>query len=1801
MSSIFENLQKCAHFYKQKIFDPLKISSFLLFWKHSSNNNSVKNKEVVNTSSVAPVKESSEAARATRSAKTSATSSVASKAKSSAAPKAIMPQVSSSGAVAPPAEKKANLDIIPKKASSKPAEKSAQSAETADRKVEKPVVASATSGEATRHVVDLVGDSIERKLEIPDPNYSYKSPDYNPPSPVYGADDEESVVAPPPEVEPPKQVVVVEKKAVAAAERSASIIYRSEDDLDASALRNLGRMRDMMLGEMNMLFKELNAERNGDKKSRLYARYMELANHETELNVKMKKLRGFVSSKRDASEETGSELESQVSPIVLKRSRVEEEKKEAQGMNWLSSIPAGFDPGLDTIESFGARFTLFFKAFAITEENKKLQAVAAAITKKNVPELVEVTSNMLQEISSFEEFLTRLEDVYPQNAACHQVDIYSITQGSRSVKAYTEEFRRVAAKALLSDNPMLSGVFYNGLNESAKAQLAVAARPYRKKIQQMEISYVYELAAQLSETPSQVVSSSQLVAQKRFGSGNQKHSKFSRSSSNTSSSERASGGSEQKFAGPQVMYACKKCESFSHWFYNCPKNSQVENELLKKKYKKSGFEPLPVMNDINNKRSNTSAYTVQFTNLSYKQTDSIDFAEFTQGNWLAQDIVENKQSSLDSSSNKDNPISIVDDACLNSEDTMLCALLAPDEKQELNVPDPYFLPVEINGHACQAIVDPGTGVSVLSRTLVENLKLSVKKTSVTLCLADKRVPCPPSLGSVVADISCYEKLVKSHQFFVLDLNAAAQCLIGRDIFYQLGNEMILAMPRAKVLSLSPVRDGDIDPDDAEPLIGPVESDDEKYQSIIIESIKNEIKGNESLPEDGFCNLAYSRVQFKLSSHVPVCVPQYPIAYHLLPKVKEKVMDWLARKKIVERKEMTPYNLPLTVAPKRDEQGGITGVRVCLDLRKLNEILDGEGFQTIDVNAVLQKYNGSVWFSEIDLSEAYLQLEVVNAHQEYLTFTFDGKQYSFRGAPFGAKHLTAFFQKVMNQLFADCDFVNIYVDNVGVMSKTFETHVEHCKQVLQRLTKAGLKINPKKCQWARRWIRTLGRIVSKDGIRPDPSKIEGILKMRFPQSAKEVQTFLGVVNYMRDHIQGSANLTARFDEVRDVVRYKQVIQDPAAKVELEQDFKNIKLAMAKLLVLTFPDYKLPFHLMCDASDVAMGAVLFQKKEGKSVIIAVASQKFKKYEKRYTVHKKELRALVFGLSKFRNHIWCSPHQILVYTDHQALQNIYNASELPRTFSSWLNIITDFDLKVSHVPGKDNVLADALSRLSCMVMTTRRSGEKSVPKAKPNVVATSDDSESNVIAVEQSRAESMPAEESDNQTFKAQVDMTARQKKEMVKYYHSFGHFGREATAARLKMAGYSWPKMRQDIDEEIKQCDACLKYNSIKPVFHELKTTSVSRPWQVVQADLISSVKQHGEFVAILIVKCCFSGYVVLRALRNKSASEVSQKLFDMFSLYGPPLEIQADGGKEFTNELINEVWDKLGIKRRFHTPYNPRAQGVVENAIRPISTSIWKELRGQTDWPSILTKVEFCFNTRYSAITKDTPFYLMFGRNFWGTKEPDSENMEGEETWNDEWEKLRKSLYPTIAVKLTEQRNKQNKYFNDRHQLRKQDLKRGTTVMIKDMNRTSKDTQKFVGPYRIIRRKNDGCYAIEDPDGLYASTVPLNHMKVVSDSDIEEDKKQEMNADDEVVNDWYEVEEILDHKGSSEDRYYLVKWKNYPKSESTWEPVDHVADDDCIQRYWKKRDQSEKASQVPTQTVNNKSSLKKRGTKRKSNH
>jgi len=1334
------------------------------------------------------------------------------------------------------------------------------------------------------------------------------------------------------------------------------------------------------------------------------------------------------------------------------------------------------------------------------------------------------------------------------------------------VSDFVTRFRTRIAKYDVTNgvvNEILCELFYEGLSQYFASKLDQILSSVNKTPEQLNLDELIAHVLRLYDVNALGASSNTKAVEEP-----NPHVDSSGESSDDEVKERRKSSKRKRVFSNDVSskksgkksWRCRDCEKDDHIYYECPKRDAADNarlkaaaEAKKKFFQNSGNARNSIV--INkgqiNKDSKFNAY-IDEQSLISKSTVEAKTSDKSSKNVYSKDFEEKEK--------KDSPVGAKDH--YEYEESWLLnrmvAVFSEDRTTVKSVPKPYMLKVEVDNIAANAMIDPGTGVSILAKTFAERLTCPIGKSTTVFHFPDKRIQSLPSFGVCTTTVKCGDIQIK-HDFEVLDLNVEADCLIGRDIFHALGSNIILPVKPHSIADLRIELDGELEVDDSDPSIAPVKEEDTKAIELLMQELRPDIEKNLALGDDTFCNCPFAEVSFELKNSTPICLPQYNIPHYLKEQVAEKIADWQRRGRIIERKASSPYNLPLTVAPKRDELGKVVGVRVCLDLRKLNEVMIGEGFQAIDVNQVLLRYNGAEWFSEVDLSEAYLQLKVKEEHREYLSFTFNNKQYSFVGAPFGAKHLTAFFQKVINQVFHDYEFVNPYVDNIGVMSKTFEEHIKHCKLVLQRLTQVGLKINVKKCKFGGRWMRTLGRIVSRDGIRADPLKVQGIMNLSFPRTAKEVQSFLGLVNFLRSHVKNAADLTARFDDVREPERFKRAMAKEASRKTLENDFGAIKAAMANLVVLTFPDYGLPFHISCDASDVAMGAVLFQKKADKVMIVATASQKFKKYECNYTVHKKEMRAIVFALSKFRYHIWCSPFTITLYTDHQALQDLQHASQLPRTFNGWMNIISDFNLQVAHIPGKQNAVADALSRLTVAAIETRSKDNKTSPAVQTSVAQKEAEVKTDEKNDQTKEAENVAKSTSEED----QNELTASEKAEIVKFYHSFGHFGREATLARIRMAGFNWARIHQDVKETLRLCDVCNKYNYSQPLYHELKTVQVDRPWQIVQADLVSSVKPTKEHTAILVVKCCFSAYVAIRALKDKSAASVAKGLFEVFSLYGPPVEIQADGGKEFTNELIKDVWDKLGVKKRFSTPYNPRAQGVVERAIGPITNTIWKELDGKVDWSPTLARVEFYFNTVKSSVTKETPFYLMFGRDFWTNIRPDSANLEGgekeenEKSWRENWDWVRNTLYPQVAELVLNARKAGNKRFNNTHRLRVDNLQKGTLVMIKDQSKTRKEEQKFIGPFKIEKKMWDNNYAVSGSDGLWGSTVPLNDMRIIDEKESEDLEPR------------YEIEKILNHReGHNGETEYFIKWKGYRDDQSTWEPKSHIDDDECIRRYWR---------------------------------
>ena len=448
---------------------------------------------------------------------------------------------------------------------------------------------------------------------------------------------------------------------------------------------------------------------------------------------------------------------------------------------------------------------------------------------------------------------------------------------------------------------------------------------------------------------------------------------------------------------------------------------------------------------------------------------------------------------------------------------------------------------------------------------------------------------------------------------------------------------------------------------------------------------------------GFCNLPETVVHLEIDPALrhKLFRKQYPIPASLMDRVDEVIHRWLRAGKITRAPAGCMYNSPLLVVPKKDDQGQLTGIRVCLDVRALNAaIITADKFQIPKIRDALESLADNTIFGEFDMEEAYLQFRMHDDSQQFTAFTWKGVQYMFVGAPFGLCLLPSHFQRAASGIVSDFPFTFAYLDNIPFASKTWEDHKEHALCIIHRLTQCNLKIKPSSVKFGHAQMKCLGHVITSRGIDMDPEKRVQIREWPMPTTGKQLQSFLGFAQFVRDHVRHFAELTAPLEAVKN--ENELVWTDT-----MRQAFESTKDAVSRAPLLQFPDFSRPFYVATDASNVGVGGVLYQPRDGDDEnitadnIVAIHSKILTKSQRNYPAYKKELWGIVSCLRQFHTYIW-GRRDLVVYTDHKPLTYMLETPELSPALQHWLDVLLDYDFEIRYRPGVLNIMPDALSRM-------------------------------------------------------------------------------------------------------------------------------------------------------------------------------------------------------------------------------------------------------------------------------------------------------------------------------------------------------------------------------------------------------------------------------------------------------------------------------------------------------------------------
>ncbi|KAG3123458.1 hypothetical protein C6341_g26546 [Phytophthora cactorum] len=299
-------------------------------------------------------------------------------------------------------------------------------------------------------------------------------------------------------------------------------------------------------------------------------------------------------------------------------------------------------------------------------------------------------------------------------------------------------------------------------------------------------------------------------------------------------------------------------------------------------------------------------------------------------------------------------------------------------------------------------------------------------------------------------------------------------------------------------------------------------------------------------------------------------------------------------------------------------------------------------------------------------------------------------------PQGVKNAPATFNRCVTHLLRSVrDFAPSYVDDVFVHSPAVngktdvEVHKEHLRKLLALMRKHKLYANLKKCIFGASEIPILGCLVGKNGVRPDPEKIRVISEWPTLSNVKGLRQFLGLATHLCKHVENYAG------EIRPLSQLLKKEAEWKWTSECQLAFDAVKQGLTEALIIAVADQDRPFHVVCDASDFAIGCALMQHDhEGRDRVVYYRSRQLKPAERNYPVHDKELLAMKYALAKFRVYLLGSG-PFVVYTDHGSRQTAVKSPHISQQMARWLSLFAEYDFRVEYKPGRLNVVADALSR--------------------------------------------------------------------------------------------------------------------------------------------------------------------------------------------------------------------------------------------------------------------------------------------------------------------------------------------------------------------------------------------------------------------------------------------------------------------------------------------------------------------------
>lgn len=881
-----------------------------------------------------------------------------------------------------------------------------------------------------------------------------------------------------------------------------------------------------------------------------------------------------------------------------------------------------------------------------------------------------------------------------------------------------------------------------------------------------------------------------------------------------------------------------------------------------------------------------------------------------------------------------------------------------------------------------------------------------------------------------------------------------------------------------------------------------------------EKIKTLLKKYDAVFSKSKYDLGLARlppIKIKLIKDTIINLPNFKLSNIERNEVEIQTQE-LLKAGIIEKSKSAFRNPIFLVGknlPQGDKKGSIPKeYRMVLDYRKLNSIIDKESFPMPLIQNIYDCLAGNKFYSVLDVSSAFYQLALEKDCRPITAFSTQTGHYQFTRLPMGLNNAPALYQAAACKIMSDLNYRNnvCYLDDCVTFGKNFDDYLISLELTLQRFLEYNLKLKPSKCKFGYQELKILGNIIDTKGIRPTEEGLDSIKKFPSPKTIKELRSFLGLANYFRKFIPKFSNISKPLTDLTKG-KFKSKKEAIIWKEEHEIAFQELKNKLTNKPVLAHFDENFKTIIVTDGSKKGLGVILQQVNNNNEIHpVSFASKKLTKSENNYSAMELEVLAIGFAFTHFRQYLHGRP--VEVWTDHKNLTSLLKIKTESTIVNRLRTKLMGYDINIIYKMGIFNKAADHLSRYPYSeedrneIIKNNNIEQININLIQPINIKEDQDSDiylKNIItAITKPKTSNLKwIRKSKNYLIKSNnvlyyktnfnncpnyvLALPSKYIQSILNENHEnplSAHVGFTKTYSKIRTK-YYWPKMRKEIKNYVLSCFDCQKRKPYKITkipkigFHPLHKGEIM---QEIIIDYMGPITSSRGYKYILVATDRVSKYCIAKPFQNANSKSTVKFLLELILRFGPMKVIRSDNGTHFTAQTVLDLLEALHIDKKFGIPFKPTSQGQVERQNQTLIDMISPYVQANNKWADYLPYIVYAYNNSIHQVTGYTPHYLVHGYNpksiFDIALIPPTDVSVIAEI--NKLKHIRKTITDKLKNASEQNKRKCKNTTNTIH------YKKDDEVLVKVNVRENKFSNRYEGPYKIIKQIGPFSYLINMP-------------------------------------------------------------------------------------------------------------------------